>query len=291
LADIPEDKRLFQTKPELAMVMIDELLSSGVTFDWIGGDGLYGHTSSFCKALQERGLFYVLDVHKDESVYLQEPVFVVPEKKPGRGRTPINAKANCQSFRLNDYLSTLDEKEWIEEKIRKTDKGWLVLKIHKTTVWIKDSVTNQAYRQTLLITRTTDGSNRVKFSFSNGRQDQYSHKEYAYFQSQRYWVERTFQDAKNELGLSDYQVRKWRSWQHHHVLIMMACLYLMKTRMENKEKYPLLSVRDARILIIISLFGTEEQWQKRMKQMKIRHKKRQEDIERRYRNQQMFLSS
>jgi SRSO17 transposase len=291
LADIPEEKRLFQTKPELAMLMIDELISSDVSFDWIGGDGLYGHTTSFCKALQERGLFYVLDVHKDETVYLKEPVFYVPEKKPGRGGTPIKAKTSCQAIRLDDYLQTLDENDWVEEKIRKTAKGWLILKIHKTSVWIKDSETDQAYRQTLLITRTTDGNNRVKFSFSNGGQDQYDHKKYAYFQSQRYWVERTFQDAKGELGLSDYQVRKWRSWQHHHVLVMMACLYLLKTRIENEENYPLLSVRDARILIIISLFGTQEQLQKRMQQMASRHKKRQEDMERRYRKKHVFLSS
>jgi SRSO17 transposase len=288
LAGIPEAMRLFKTKTELALEMVDDLIALGVEFDWVGGDGLYGHSTSLCRALDERGLFYVLDVHKDELVYLQEPVFSVPEKKPGRGRTPTKAKADCASIRLDDYMQTLDENDWVEEKVRKTAKGWLALKIHKTTVWVKDTEKGDVYRQTLVITRTTDGRDQVKYSFSNGLQDAHTHKEYAYFQSQRYWVERTFQDAKGELGLSDYQVRKWRSWQHHHVLVMMACLYLMKTKIENEDDYPLLSVRDARILIVVALFGTQEQLNKRMEQMEIRHKKRQEDIERRYRKQRGF---
>jgi len=64
---------------------------------------------------------------------------------------------------------------------------------------------------------------------------------------------------------------------------------MMKPRIENQNDYPLLSVRDARILIIVALFGTSEELQKRVKQMEIRHKKRQEDIERRFRNQRCRL--
>jgi SRSO17 transposase len=284
LAGIPESHRSFKTKPELALEMVDDFSSSGGLLDWVGGDGLYGHGTVFCRALQKRRLFYVLDVHRDTHVYLQEPHFSVPQKNPGRGRVPTQLQSDCPSVRLDNYMQTLDDSAWIEEKIRKTAKGWLILKIHKTNVWMRDTKTGEVFRQTLIITRTTDGNNEIKYSLSNGELETYTHKEYAYFQAQRYWVERTFQDAKGELGLSDYQVRKWRSWQHHHVLVMMACLYLMKIRIENHQSYPLLSVRDARILTIVALFGTKEQFENRMRQMEIRHKKRQDDIDRRYKN-------
>ena len=285
VADIPDTYRSFKTKPELALAMIDDLQKSGVEHDWIGGDGLYGHGTTFSRALHEKGLFYVLDVHKAMLVYLQEPYFSVPEKKSGRGRQPTQPKANCPAIRLDAYLKTLDENAWVVEKVRKTAKGWLILKVHKTDVWLQDTESGNVFRQTLIITVTTDGQEDVKFSISNRDVDAYTHKEYAWFQAQRYWVERCFQNAKGELGFSDYQVRKWRSWQHHHVLVMMACLYLMKLRIENHEHYPLLSVRDARILMVVALFGTTEQFQKRIEQMEVRHKKRQEDIDRRYKRQ------
>ncbi|GAJ02217.1 unnamed protein product, partial [marine sediment metagenome] len=53
-------------------------------------------------------------------------------------------------------------------------------------------------------------------------------------------------------------------------------------------EFPLMSVRDARILIIIELFGTKEQYDKRLEQMKIRHYNRQKDIDRYYRYEDLW---
>jgi SRSO17 transposase len=87
-AKIPKDKRVYKTKPQLALEMIGQDVSNGVSFDWIGGDGLYGHNSELTRGLEERGHFYVLDVHKDERVFLKEPGISLPAKKPGKGRPP-----------------------------------------------------------------------------------------------------------------------------------------------------------------------------------------------------------
>jgi SRSO17 transposase len=45
-------------------------------------------------------------------------------------------------------------------------------------------------------------------------------------QGQRYWVERTFEDAKGECGLADYQALGWRSWRHHVTMVMLAMLFI-----------------------------------------------------------------
>ena len=82
--------------------------------------------------------------------------------------------------------------------------------------------------------------------------------------------------------MSDYQVRKWNGWHHHHALVLMASLYLLMQRIELQDDAPLISVRDARILMIVSLFGSEEDMQQRLKQMENRHLKRQTDIDRYY---------
>ena len=79
--------------------------------------------------------------------------------------------------------------------------------------------------------------------------NEYSHQKYAYFVAQRYWVERTFDNAKNELGMSDYQTRKWKSWHHHHSLIMLASAFIMRQQIDNQSEVLLLSFRDARILV------------------------------------------
>ncbi len=289
VAGIPIESCTFQTKPALAIEMLKQDIERGVKFDWIGGDGLYGHSYELGKAIDELNLFFVLDVHKDEKVFLQEPIFEVPEKKEGRGRTPKNVKANQPEIRLDKILTQLLPQDWSLEQIRDTTKGILQLYVFKTEVWSWNGKSPTAKKRTLVITKTTDQMPKVKYSYSNGRVDEYSHKEYGYFVAQRYWVERTFDNAKNELGMSDYQVRKWKSWHHHHSLVMLASLFLMKQQMDNCHQVPLLSFRDARILVILQVFGTKEQVQLRLEQMAIRQHKRKLDIDLCYKQQALKL--
>jgi SRSO17 transposase len=287
-AKIPEQNRVYKTKPELALEMIDEDMERGVKFDWIGGDGLYGHSYQLTKGLDERGALYVLDVHKDELIFLEKPNLFIPVKKQGRGRKPEKLKAKEKQYKLDEYQGNLQEINWGKVKVRKTAKGWLKLKVHVVDVWVWDGQEEQARRRTLVITKTIDKKPKIKYSLSNGKSDEYTNKKYAYFQAQRYWIERTFDDCKNELGMSDYQIRKWAGWHHHQSLVMLASIFLLKEKIKNEKEFPLMSVRDARIFAIIQFFGTQEQYNKRLEQMKIRHYKRQKDIDRYYRYDELW---
>jgi len=284
-AGIPEEFRGFKTKPQLAIEMLKQDIERGVKFNWIGGDGLYGHSFELCKSIDALNLFFVLDVHKDEKVFEAEPVFEVPKKQEGRGRTPEKLKANIIDIRLDNLILKIPANEWKKEEIRDTTKGKLYLYVYKTSVWSWDGNEAKARKRTLIITKTTEKIAKIKYSFSNGELDEYSHQQYAYFVAQSYWVERTFDNAKNELGMSDYQTRKWKSWQHHHSLIMLASLFIMKQQIDNQSEIPLLSFRDARILVILQVFGTQEDIEKRLEQMAKRHRKRQYDIDLNYKQQ------
>lgn len=281
-AGIPKEHRFFKTKPQLALELIKAKVKLGVEFDWIGGDGLYGHSSELSNGLDDQGLFYVLDCHKSETVFMSEPSFSIPEKKGNRGRKPTAVKPNVEATKLAEYYQSLATGDWKEVTIRKTAKGWKKVYVHICQVWHWDGVESEARKRTLVITKTKEKNPKVKFSFSNGSTEDYSEKEYAYFQCSRYWVERSFDDTKNELGLSGYQVRKWIAWYHHQALVMMACVYLQQVKFENKQEYELMSVRDARILIIAHLFTDPDTTEKLYKQMNIRHSARQKDIDRYY---------
>ncbi len=54
--------------------------------------------------------------------------------------------------------------------------------------------------------------------------------------------------------MSDYQIRKWTAWHHHQSLVMLASIFLLKDKIDNEEEYPLMSLRDARILVIVHMF-------------------------------------
>ena len=57
--------------------------------------------------------------------------------------------------------------------------------------------------------------------------------------------------------MSDYQIRKWQSWHTHHSLVMIASLYVTAQLIERQQDIPLLSFRDARILIVANRCATQ----------------------------------
>lgn len=75
--------------------------------------------------------------------------------------------------------------------------------------------------------------------------------------------------------MSDYQVTGWLAWQHHMALVLMASLYILNL----KEEIPLLSVRDARLLVIAITFATKKEVDLCLEHIRIRHQKRQADID------------
>lgn len=277
-AGIPLLERIHRTKPELALKLVKEAMEGGVEFDFINGDGLYGHNSELTKALDDLDQFYVLDIHNDEQVFLSEPAICIPDKKGGRGRTPKLLRPDIAPVKVRDYLKALTAKDFKEVKVRRTAKGWKRAKVHTVSVWHWDGKEEQARKRTLVITL----SDRTKFSLSNGDVQQYSAKEWAYFQCSRYWVERCFDDSKNELGMSGYQVTGWLAWQHHMALVMMAGFYILKIKLEDQNTMPLLSVRDARLLVIALNFATQKEVDRCMEHIRNRHRKRQKDIDKYY---------
>ncbi|WP_419636070.1 transposase, partial [Thiolapillus sp.] len=72
-ARIPIEAQRFKTKPELALEVIRHTSALGVRYNWIGADGLYGNDPTFLRALDEQGEVFLIDVHKDQQIYLEDP--------------------------------------------------------------------------------------------------------------------------------------------------------------------------------------------------------------------------
>ena len=277
-AGVPEANREYLTKPELALKLVVTAIKAGVEFDFIGGDGLYGHNAELTRSLDKLGQFFVLLVHKDELIFLSEPTFAVPGRKSAKGRKPTLLQPDIEAIQLQDYIKTLSTEDFSREQIRKTTKGWKYAMVHTVMVWHWDGKEKQAQKRTLVITR----SEKTKYSLSNGEKEKYTNNEWAYFQVSRYWVERCFDDSKNELGMSGYQVTGWLAWQHHMALVMMAGFYILSLKLREQDQMPLLSVRDARLLVIAINFASQKEVDLCMQHIQIRHRQRQTDIDRHY---------
>jgi len=281
-AGIPENMRTFKTKLELALEMIKDDIKAGVKFSWVGGDGLYGHGLDLGNALDNMGLTFLLDVHCNQQIYPIKPQFSIPESKAKRGAKPTKRRADVDPIRVDRYAQQRASYEWTSVTVRDGTKGPLTLSIHAARVWLWDGESDTPIERTLIISRN-QADNKIKYSLSNADYSRTPIQRFAYMQAQRYWVERAFQEAKSELGMSDYQVRKWNAWHHHMALVMLSLSFLVKERILYKDDCPLLSSRDIRLMIIAMLLNDPAVVDKRMAQMEIRHEQRRKDIERYYR--------
>ena len=69
-AHIP-DTLTFQTKPELAKLMVQRAQSAGLPFRWVVADTVYGHSPDLRSFLEEHGFSYALAVPSTEVVCVQ----------------------------------------------------------------------------------------------------------------------------------------------------------------------------------------------------------------------------
>lgn len=290
-AGIPEAKILHKTKPVLSLELIDKAIANGIIFDWVGGDGLYGHNYELGKGLDDRELLFVLDIHKDQHIYEESPEIFVAKKKEGRGRNPSQKKTLTKVIRVDKYAESLEDKDWKVIKIRKTTKGWLQASMHFKEVWVWDGKEEKARKRSLIIRKTLDKNNEVtntKYSLSNGSLKDYEEENLAFFQSQRYWVERNFDDGKNELGMSDYQIRGWKSWHHHHAIVLMAMLFMLREQIDQEVQYPLMSLHDARKMVVVliaqTIINPSNPVEKEIDRMKKRQSKRKKSIDWHFKN-------
>jgi SRSO17 transposase len=52
----------------------------------------------------------------------------------------------------------------------------------------------------------------------------------------RWWVEHSYKELKDELGLDHFEGRSWRGWQHHVTLVMLAYAFLVLQRRRGRGK-------------------------------------------------------
>ena len=145
-------------------------------------------------------------------------------------------------------------------------------------VWVWDGEEEEAHCWHLIVKREIDSSEEIKYSLSNASEET-SIERLAFMQGQRFWVERALQDAKSECGFDEYQVRGWNGWHHHITLGMMAMLFMLECRLLNKDEYPLLSCSDIQTLLKHFLPRRDVTVKEVLRQIEVRHRKRQSSID------------
>ena len=289
-AGIPASERNFKTKLEIAYEIVEHQ-STQIDFDFVSGDGYYGNDADFARKIDELGYLYMLDIHANQSIYLEPTELEIPQRKSAKGPTPKRLKATTPNMSVTDYMGTLTDEQWQKLTVRNTTKGKLTGYYHFAKVYIWNKAVDRIEQRLLVIrkTFTSDNELEIKFSFTNANLEQYTPEVIAYMQAQRFFVEHCIKESKQILGIDQFQTRKWNAWLHQIALNFMVSSFILKEKLRNNEDLPLLSARDIKELIIFQLYKkmTDDQMYEKIIN---RHIRRQKDINNAYLRQNPNLS-
>jgi SRSO17 transposase len=230
-ADIPAERRKHKTKIELAYDMIlraRHVLK--IPFQWVNFDSFYGRDQDFLYQLHKQKIIFVGDVPKDATVYLKKPTLYIPEKKKtARGRNFTRYQIKGKATQVEQIKRTLTDCDFTKLSVRNTKEGKPIkTSYHLRTVYLAIKEQGTVIQVKLLIRKDNDGT--IRYALSNNLKA--SKHRLAFMHSQRYFIERSFQDMKQQLGLNEYQVRGYAGWHRHMAMCMMGLLFIQMEKLE-----------------------------------------------------------
>jgi len=250
---IPEELT-FLTKPELGWQMIQHGQANGVPFEAVVMDDLYGRNTVLRQRLHQAEIEYYGDIPANTRVYLDPPRIVYPLTKRGiPSKTPsIMAK---QQVEARDLLQD-PNLEWTDITLRPNERRMLHAAFARRRVWMVYD--NQPREEWLLIRQD---EKRVTYVLSNASPDT-SLETMAWRKTHRYFIERSNQDAKGELGWDEFQATKYRAWQHQLALTILAGWFIAETRLDWMARYErdpeLLAQYEVEVLPLLSVGNVRE---------------------------------
>ena len=205
-AGVPEDVG-FQTKPRLAQRMLERALESGVPFGWVAGDEVYGSDRNLRLWLEREGIAHVLAIKSNEKLWAWTD------------KGPLQVRAD----RL---ASQVDESDWNRCSAGDGAQGprvydWALVEIRP--------LREPGKGYWLLARRSIANPEELAYYVCYGPAGT-TLEGLARVAGTRWAIEECFEAAKGQVGLDQYEVRRWDGWYRHITLVMLAHAYLAVIR-------------------------------------------------------------
>ena len=227
----------FQTKPELALALVDQARAWGVPFAWVVADAGYGDNPTFLHGLDDRHVTYVVGISSTFGGRRPEEVRAAALELPARprGRGQPKKPRPAPLYEAKTVLAALPEDRWQPITWREHDDGSLdkqfaAGRVHWATGGAQFSTSHHRVctgpEGWLLGERPVPGdSGDLKWYGSNLPADTPLCRLVELAHS-RWPIEQFYEDAKGECGLDHYQGRRWDGLHRHLALVMLAYSFL-----------------------------------------------------------------
>ena len=231
----------FQTKPELALALLDQAQAWGVPFGWVVADAGYGDNPTFLHGLDDRHVAYVVGISSTFGVRLPAEVHAAALVRPARprGRGQPKKPRPAPLYTAKAVLDALPEPRWQTITWREyagtvLRKQFVAVRVHGATGGTQFSTAHHRVytgpEGWLLGERPVPGDHGdLKWYYSSLPADTPLQRLVELAHS-RWPIEQFYEDAKGECGLDDYQGRRWDGLHRHLALVMLAYSFLARQR-------------------------------------------------------------
>ena len=226
--------RTFATKIDLGLQMIRRARAQGLPFEFVACDDFYGKSRAFRATLEREQIPYAAEVPSDTHVYLHCPKVGAPRKRHRKGPTPTRLQVlSRQRPHEVRALARSQKTTWERVRVRHTERGELIADFALFPIWTLTEAMH-VRREALVIRRDLDG--KLTFVLLKAPET-ISPATLIERSCQRYFTERTYQDAKSELGWADFQALKYRAVEHHMALTAAATWFVADVKLKWREAY------------------------------------------------------
>jgi SRSO17 transposase len=232
-AGVPESV-VFRSKPELALEMVQQAVERGVPFRWVTADSVYGDSPTFVQGVRGLGKWYVVDSSADARVWLTEPAVIPAGTKGARSRPTTQPKVATKPERVDEVVARLPAKAWKRVVVAEGSQGPRIYEYACLWVWFSEEGLPSGSER-LLVRRSLGQQAELKYHRSNAPAEVPLEK-LAQVRGGHWSVEQSFQAAKGECGLDEYETRGWVGWHHHTALSLLALWFLVLQRQRLGEK-------------------------------------------------------
>lgn len=241
-AGIP-DTVVYRPKWRIALELYDHAVGKGMHFAWLTFDEGYGGKPEFLREVSARQQRYVAEVPRTFSGWLKAPRVVTRSYhrgRRGRGRQVPRLASGSRPVRGVETLlqdRVLRDQPWQRWRVKDGEKGPLVWECKHTFIAVKDENGLPGERLHLVIARNVLNLEELKFFVSNAS-PAVGIGALLLVAFSRWRVERCFQDDKSEIGLDQYEGRRYLGLQRHLVLSAVSYLFLATVRHQERGEKP-----------------------------------------------------
>ena len=235
-AGVPEEV-VFETKPALAMRQIEAALEAGYPRGVVLADAAYGDETAWREQLAAHGLKYAVAVRPGTSVWwgVHQPLTeVTGESRVDRPRRRLKRDSDHQPIAVEKLARALPARAWRQVTWREGVSGPLTSRFAR--VRVSAAHRDQRRDEEWLIIEWAEGAQEpAHYWFSNLAKTRPWQTMIDTIMG-RWWIERDYQELKQELGLGHYEGRNWRGFHHHASLCLAAYGFLILERLTRSKK-------------------------------------------------------